>query len=138
MSFQEKLTWIQMVTIAGVYSVYAVVIAGRVHDAPVGEVAYATAMLVTIGASIVISIVASIAIAIATRDCGQSDERDFNIGRYGDYYGNQVFAISALVPLALTMADYPHFWIANALFLAYFVGSMVGAVVKVFAYRRGF
>ena len=40
--------------------------------------------------------------------------------------------------MALIMLEYEYFWIANALYLSFVVGSFVAATVKLVAYRRGF
>ena len=41
------------------------------------------------------------------------------------------------MPLLLTMAEVDYFWIANSLYLAFIIAAVVGAVVKLVAYRRG-
>jgi len=40
--------------------------------------------------------------------------------------------------LAITMLEYPYFWIANALYLSFVIAALVSSVVKIVAYRRGF
>ena len=49
-----------------------------------------------------------------------------------------MLGVGMVVPFVLTLAEYDYFWIANAMFLAFGVSALVGAVVKVVAYRRGF
>jgi hypothetical protein len=36
------------------------------------------------------------------------------------------------------MAEVPHFWIANAVYLAFTLSAILGSVARIFAYRRGF
>ena len=43
-----------------------------------------------------------------------------------------------VVPFVLTLAEVEYFWIANAIYLVFVVAAVVGAVVKLVAYRRGF
>ncbi len=43
-----------------------------------------------------------------------------------------------VVPFILALVEAIHFWIANAMYLVFTVGAVVGAVVKLIAYRRGF
>ena len=43
-----------------------------------------------------------------------------------------------VVPFVLTLAEFDYFWIANAMFLAFGTSAVVGAAVKLVAYRRGF
>jgi hypothetical protein len=46
-------TWVYLVTSAGAYTVYLVIIVGRLASAPVAEVPYVAVLLWTAGASIV-------------------------------------------------------------------------------------
>jgi hypothetical protein len=43
-----------------------------------------------------------------------------------------------VIPFVLTLAEFEYFWIANAMFLAFGVAAVVGTVIKLVAYRRGF
>ena len=43
-----------------------------------------------------------------------------------------------IVPFVLTLSGSAHFWIANAMYLVFTVQAIVGAVIKLIAYRRGF
>ena len=45
--------------------------------------------------------------------------------------------IGALAALILAMAEADHFWIANAMYLVFTAQAIVGAVIKLIAYRRG-
>jgi hypothetical protein len=42
-----------------------------------------------------------------------------------------------LVPFGLAMAEGDHFWIANAIYLAFVLSALTASVVKIVAYRRG-
>jgi hypothetical protein len=42
-----------------------------------------------------------------------------------------------VVPFALTLAEFEYFWIANAMYLAFVLAALIGAVAKLVAYRRG-
>ena len=74
----------------------------------------------------------------ASDDIDRKDERDKRISRHGDLIGLYVSSAGVVVALALTMLKADYFWIANALYLAYVVGTLVGTTVKLVAYRRGF
>ena len=139
MSFEEKSTWIMTVIGPTAGAIYLVILFGRLQEAPAAEVAYQWPMLTTIGLAIVASIVAHIVIAIAApKEADKKDERDININRHGEYIGGFVLAVCTLGVLALTMAEYAHFWIANALYLAFVLANVTSSVVKIVAYRRGF
>ena len=141
MSFTHKTIWVQLLTVLAWYSIYLFVVLGRAGEVPLVEVAYVTPALITIGGSIVVSIVASIGLGIA-QGCAEPlevrpDERDRTIERFGDRIGNHVFAVLGLGPLGLAMADVDSFWIANAMLLAYVIGSLTSLSMKLVGYHRG-
>ena len=99
-------------------------------------------MLGAIGIGIALSIVGRIAVEIAGHvaepsDSHEPDERDRDIGRFGEYFAGTVLGIGMVVPFVLTLAEFDYFWIANAMYLAFIVSAVVGAVMKLVAYRRG-
>jgi hypothetical protein len=138
MSSEEKRSWIYAVVVAGVSVVYFVTVLSKVPGADVARIAYVRPMLTAIGAAIVLSIVASIAAAIASpREADRTDERDRQIHRLGEYVGFHVMSIAAISPLVLAMAEVAHFWIANALYLAFVLAALASSIVKIVSYRRG-
>ena len=138
MSFEEKGTWLYLVLAVALSTIYYATILGQLPSTPVTEIDYQGPLLAAIAASIVLAIVGNIGIAIASpREAGRSDQRDKEINRLGEYVGGTVLATGMLVPFVLALAEYPHFWIANAMYLAFVVGAICGAAVKLVAYRRG-
>ncbi|MBB5781507.1 hypothetical protein [Nonomuraea jabiensis] len=139
MSSEEKRSWIYVVVAVGVSAVYFVTVLSKVPGADVARIAYVRPMLTAIGAGIGLGIVASIAAAIASpKEAGRTDERDRQIHRLGEYVGFYVMSIASIIPLALTMAEVAHFWIANALYLAFVLATLTSSIVKIVLYRRGF
>jgi hypothetical protein len=139
MSFQEKGTWVVLLVSIATYTVYLGIVLSRAGNTPLAEVEYVAAMLWTIGFAIVLNIVGHIVIAAASpKDADKSDERDTNINRFGEYVGATVLGVAILVPLGLTLAEFDHFWIANAIYAAFILQGLVVATVKLVAYRRGF
>ncbi|MEV4580478.1 hypothetical protein AB0K16_45355 [Nonomuraea jabiensis] len=139
MSSEEKRSWIYVVVAVGVSAVYFVTVLSKVPGADVARIAYVRPMLTAIGAGIGLGIVASIAASIASpKEAGRTDERDRQIHRLGEYVGFYVMSIASIVPLALAMAEVAHFWIANALYLAFVLATLTSSIVKIVLYRRGF
>ena len=68
----------------------------------------------------------------------EADVRDRDIGRFGEYFAGTVLGVGMAVPFVLTLAEFDYFWIANAMYLAFVLSALVGAAVKLVAYRRGF
>jgi hypothetical protein len=150
MPFEEKVTWVSTVVAALVAAVYFWVVLSQLGSVPVDKIAYQVPMLIAIGAMIALTIVGTIVMAIATAvsaeitgsgsvdDIDRKDERDVHIGRRGELAGYYVTSAGMLGVLALTMLQYDYFWIANALYLSFVVGSFASSAVKLTAYRRGF
>ena len=139
MAFEEKRAWIMLVTSVVGYLVYVVLVAGQLGDRPVDEVAYIGALLWTIGGAIVVNILANMGLGIVAReDVGKRDERDREIGRFGEYVGQSFVVIGGLAALIMAMLELDYFWIANAVYLCFALSSVLGSIAKVFAYRRGF
>ena len=91
------------------------------------------------GAVIVVAIVAHIVVGIASpKDIDKKDQRDREIYRYGEYIGQYVVSFGALGALGLSMAELDHFWIANVIYLAFVLSTLLGSAAKIVAYRRGF
>ena len=139
MAFEEKRAWIMMVVSVCAYAVYLVLILGRAGDTPLAEVSYVAPLLWSIGGAIAASIVLTIAAGIAVSEDGrQKDERDREISRLGEYIGQSFVVIGAVAALLMSLAELRHFWIANAIYLAFVLSAVLGSVARIFAYRRGF
>src|SRR3989304_6038535 len=134
MSFEEKGTWIPAVVPAGAYLAYLTLLSGRAETVPLADVSYVSTMLWTIGIVVALSIVGHIAVAISKpSEADKRYARDREIYRFGEYMGG----IGLRIPPGLTVAEFAHFWIANAIFLLFVVSSTTSSVVKIVAYRRG-
>lgn len=139
MSYEEKRAWIMAVVTVGAYGVYVTIILGRADGVPLTEVSYVPTLLWTIGAAIVTSIVLNIVVAIASpRDADKKDQRDREIHRFGGYIGQSFLVIGAVAALGMSMAELSYFWIANVIYLASVLSSLLGSATKIVAYRRGF
>lgn len=138
MSFAERGTWIYIVVNALTFGAYLVIVLGQSGTTPLTEVDYVPAMLGTIGAAIALTIVGRIAIEIAKpSESHTPDVRDREIERFGEYVGGVILAVGMLLRFGLTMAEFAHFWIANAIYLVFSVSAFVGTTIKIVAYRRG-
>lgn len=138
MSYEEKGTWVYLVVSVSVFAGYVAVLLGRVDGAPVTDVEFAPLLVWAIGTVIAATVVVRILVEIARpSENYRVDPRDKEINRLGDYVSGGVLSVGMLVPLALTLRESDHFWIANSMYGAFFVSAVVGSVVKLVAYRRG-
>jgi len=138
-AFEEKRAWVTLVTSVGGYVVYLVLVLGRADGGGLAEVPYVATLLWTIGGAIVANIVGSIVLGVSSpREANKKDERDREIGRFGEYIGQSFVVIGGVAALLMAMLELDYFWIANAVYLCFFLSAVLGAVAKIFAYRRGF
>ncbi|MEQ4718719.1 hypothetical protein [Nonomuraea sp. B19D2] len=138
MAPEEKRAWIMAVVSACGYGTYVAIILGRAGTVAITEVPYAATLLWIIGGAIVATIVLHIAVSMASPgDIGKKDQRDREIHRYGEYAGQWCLVLGGLAALGMAMAEVDHFWIANVIYLAFVLSSVLGSVLKIVAYRRG-
>jgi hypothetical protein len=143
MSFEERSTWIYGLVTVVIPTVYFATMLGQIRVRPAGEIDYVGPMLAAIGIAIAANIIGTILVAIGSaivsgEDADRSDERDKNINRFGDYWAYYVLSIGVAGALILTFVQAEHFWIANAIYLAFVLASLTSVTLKLFAYRRGF
>jgi hypothetical protein len=136
---QEKRAWIMLVVSTVAYGVYAGIILSRADGQPLPQVPYAATLLWTIGASILASIVLEISLGVVNpRASRLKDDRDRQIGRLGDYTGQFFVIIGAAAAMLMAMAGWDRFWIANVIYLCFFLSAVLGAATKIIAYRKSF
>lgn len=137
MTHQEKRAWIMLVVSAAAYAAYAAVVLSRTGGHPLTRVPYAAALLWTVGASIAASVVAETALGVVNRgESRLTDERDRQIGTLGDRVGSSFVVIGAVAAMLMAMAGGYRFWIANVIYLCFFLSAILGSVAKVIAYRK--
>jgi len=129
-SYEEKGTWVYLVTSAGAYAVYLVIVVGRV--------VHVSVLLWTAGASIVANMVGRVAVETARpSDSRRADVRDREIYRFGEYASRWFLVAGAAAAPFMAMARWDYFWIANAIYLGFALWAIAGSVLKLLAYRRG-
>ena len=150
MSYEERGQWVYLIANVLALGAYGSFILGRAGSLPLANDVYVPALLWTIGIAIVLSIAGRIAVEIAARIAGEmagevagdtdeytADVRDRDIGRFGEYVTGIVLGVGMIAPFALTLAEFDHFWIGNAIYLVFALSAFVGTAVKLVAYRRG-
>ena len=138
MSYEEKGTWVYLVTSAVAYVVYLAIILGRLRNVPVAEVQYVPVLLWTTGASIVASIVGRVVVETASpSDSRRGDVRDRDVSRLGEYASRWFLVAGAAAALVMAMAKVDYFWIANVIYLGFVLWAVAGSALKLVAYRRG-
>jgi hypothetical protein len=118
---------------------YVIIILRDWSGVAVNEIDYAPAMFWTIGISIGLTIVVTILVEIVTPSERQSgDVRDRAITVRGGYVSGLIVSIGMIGPLLLAITDAETFWIANTIYAVMATGAIVGNIVQLASYRRGF
>jgi hypothetical protein len=138
MSYEEKGTWVYLVTSAGAYGVYLVIVLGRLVSTPVAQVPYAWVLLWTTVASILAATVGRTVVETARpSDSRRADVRDKEINRLGEYASRWFIVAGAAAAFFMALAKWDYFWIANVIYLGFVLWAVVGSAIKLVAYRRG-
>ena len=150
MPFEEKMTWVSLVVTIAVPIWFFATMIGRLQTTPAADIAFQRPLIIAIVASVVLMVVGSILMSIGTSvtavakgrkpedDIDRKDERDKTISRHGDLVGYYVASVGAVGVLVLTMLEVEYVWIAGALYLSFVAAMIVGSIVKLVAYHRGF
>ena len=126
MTSEERRAWSLAVTSLIAYIVYLFVL--------LSGAAYVPALLWTVGGAIVVNI----AVDISFGRGHESDQRDREIGRFGDHIGQSLVVAGAVAAMLLALFEARYFWIANVIYLAFVLSAILSSTAKIFAYRRGF
>lgn len=138
MSYEEKVTWMAGALALVAYGVYLTLVLGAATATPLTEVPILWPMLGTIAGSVVAATVLSTVLGIGhPRSERRRDQRDREITRFGDLTGNAFVVIGALGALLLALFEVEQFWIANLVYLCFFLSAVLSSIAKIVAYRRG-
>jgi hypothetical protein len=150
MPFEEKMTWVSLVVTIAVPIWFFATMLSELRTTAAADIAFQTPLIVAIVASVVLIVIGAIVMSVATSvsavargrkpedDIDRKDERDKTISRHGDLVGYYVASAGMVGVLILTMLEADYFWIAGALYLSFVVAMVVGSIVKLLAYHRGF
>ena len=138
MSYEEKGVWVYLVTSAGAYVVYLVIVLGRLQTTPAAEVSYAPALLwTTLGSAVAATVGRTLVETARPSDSHKRDVRDKEIYRFGEYASRWFVIGGAAAAFFMALAKVDYFWIANVIYLGFVLWAVAGSAVKLVAYRRG-
>ncbi len=125
MTTAERRAWSLAVTSLIAYAVSLLLL--------LAGVSYVPALLSTVGGAIVVNMVTGM-----TFGGGKADQRDREIGRFGEHIGQSLVVAGAVGALVLALFEARYSWIANVIYLGFVLSAVLGSVAKIFAYPRGF
>ncbi len=138
MNYEERVAWVGLVVSIASFAVYLGVLLTRAAETPMPETPYVDALLWTIGASIVVMIIVSIIVGIIThKDGHETDIRDKQIKARAEFTSRGFLIAGALAALIFALLELDPFWIANVLYLGFFLSALLETVTKIGLYRVG-
>lgn len=138
MGSEERSAWIMLIVTLVSYGIYLWMVLGQGSSMPLAEVPYVAAMLWSIGGAIIAGIVLNmLGGMLLMQGTPRKDQRDREIYRFGEYVGQSFLVLGGVGVLVMAMAQVPHFWIANTVYLAFGLSAVLASVAKLVAYRRG-
>ena len=143
MTYTEQSTWWTLILIPLAAVVYFAVVVPQLAHTPASEVSWQVPMIIAIAAAIVGVMVGTIGgvvvSAVRRREAeDESDVREQQIERHGDRLSARIASTGAAGILVLAMLGVDQFWIGNAIFALGVVGSIIGSLAKLGAYRGVF
>jgi uncharacterized membrane protein len=133
MAPQERSAWILLICAVASWTTYLVLLLRRTDGGSLSATQYEDLVLWTIGGSIVATIVLH---AFARVD-EKPDQRDREIEGRADRIGTAFLVVGGIAALALAMTEQPHFWIANVLYLAFVLTTVLSSIARIGFYRGG-
>ena len=136
-SYEEKGTWVYLLVSLIVYAGYVITVLGRAQT-PISTTAYQWPLVIAIGLAVVTSVALRVLVEIVRpSETHRADARDRDIDRIGIIRSWWLVTAGAVAALAMALAEWPHFWIANVVYLGFVLQAVTGSAVKLGAYRRG-
>ena len=129
MANEEKRAWVYGLVSFVSYAIYLLVLL-------LTDLSYIPVLLGAVVGAIVLSIVLQIAVTVRTAR-EPKDERDREIGHFGEYVGQGAVVLGAVTALVLAMAEAGYFWVANAIYLGFVLSALLSSVARIAAYRWG-
>lgn len=138
MSYEEKGVWVYLGAGVLTYAVYLTIVLRRADGGPLTDVHYVPVLLWMLAVSVGFSVLGRIAFEVARpSESSAADVRDKEVRRFGEYVGGSLLSIAVVGVLVLAVLEVDHFWIANAIYLAFVLQAVVSSVARLVAYRRG-
>jgi hypothetical protein len=139
MPYEEKSAWIMLIASVVSYSWYVSTVLGALDGAPLQDAAYQATMLWSIGGALVLTIVLHIVAAILVPGSfDKKDQRDRDIYRLSEYTGQSFVVIGAVAGMAMALAGWHPFWIANVIYLGFMLSAILSTITRIALYRFGF
>ncbi len=138
MSQEEKITWFNLSVIAIACFIYSLWLMSQLGK-PSAEILYATPMLAAIGGASVAAIIGNITLSItAPKNMPKLDQRDLEIRQHSEFNSQFVVNIAGLVVLVMCLYKLDYFVISHTLYYSFVANALLGAIIKLVAYRQGF
>ncbi len=139
MTFMEKSNWVVLIVAMPTLLVYLALVVPQVLSMPIAEVSWVQPMILAIVGFIVANVLGNVVAAASNpAEADKEDQRDREIGHFGQRVGSWLVIAGSSTALVLAMTKADDFWIANSIYLGGMAASLVSSAAKVGAYRGSF
>ncbi len=136
-SFEEKSVWIQVVSLVVALGGYLVAAFWMARAGVTELAAYMPLFVGAVVVQVILLIVGHTAAAIVQKP-EDADERDRIIAWRAEARSSWILAIGALAAVSMLAMNVETVWVAHVLIVALFVSTLIGYVLQMIDYRRGF
>jgi NADH:ubiquinone oxidoreductase subunit 6 (subunit J) len=139
MAFMEKSNWVVLVVAVPTLLLYVAMVVPQVLSRPIAEVSWVQPMIIAIVGFVVANVLGNVVAAASNpSEADKQDQRDREIGHYGERIGSWLVIAGSCAALVLAMTAADRFWIANSIYLGGLAASIVSSAAKIAAYRGSF
>lgn len=139
MSYREKAAWLTLLTMAVAYSIYFILLAGRLQDGPPAMVELIWMFGAVAGTQAIVVLLLHIALRLRSgaESRAPADERDRAIARHGTSRAYYVMLAGLVIVGVVMPFGSPHWKIVNTAFLVIVMAEAVRLITIVRSYRGG-
>ena len=139
MAFMEKSNWVVLVVAVPTLLLYVAMVVPQVLGRPIAEVSWVQPMIVAIVGFVVANVLGNVVAAASNPgEADKEDQRDREIGHFGERIGSWLVIAGSCSALVLAMTGADRFWIANAIYAGGMAASIVSSAAAIAAYRGSF
>lgn len=136
-SFEEKSVWIQVVSLVVALGGYLVAAFWMAREGVTELAAYMPLFVAAVVVQVILLIVGHTVAAIAQKP-EHADERDRLIAWRAEARSSWLLAVGVLAAVSMLAMGIAALWVAHVLIVALFVSTLLGYVLQMIDYRRGF
>lgn len=135
-SFEEKSSWIQLISLLVALTIYAQTAVEMMNAGVTALPAYAAVFGGSIVLLVVVIVAGHIVLAIASRDHGK-DERDRQIAWRAESNTSWILGVGVVTAIGAMTISVEPLWVAHGLLFSLYLAEVANLLLRIVYYRRG-